>query len=57
MYSLCLATLIFAKSDDASDDQRVYVIFCNKECVDTIPPYASSRVEQIEEWDDYNIYI
>ena len=36
---------------------REYVIFCNKECVDTIPPYVSSRVEQIGEWDDYNIYI
>lgn len=57
MYSLCLAIFIFAKSDEASDEQGVYVIFCNKECVDTIPPYASSRVEQIEEWNDYNIYI
>ena len=56
MYSLCLAIFIFAKSDEASDDQGVYVIFCNKECVDTIQPYASSRVERTGEWDDYYIY-
>lgn len=47
----------YTYSDEASDDQGVYVIFCNKECVDTIPPYVSSRVERIGEWDDYNIYI
>ena len=47
----------YTYSDEASDDQGTYVIFCNKECIDTIPPYVSSRVEQIGEWDVYNIYI
>ena len=47
----------YTYSDEASDDQGVYVIFCNKECIDTIPPYVSSRVERIGEWDNYNIYI
>lgn len=47
----------YTYSDEASDDQGQYVIFCNKECLDFVPPYVSSRVEQIGEWDGYNIYI
>ena len=46
----------YTYSDEAADDQGMYVIFCRKDCEDTVPLYVKSRIQRIGEWDEYHVY-